>query len=141
MLERSRVSLPPKGAVLAVSQGDREVEYAIESTATVGWCPTCEAGGLGFRRGLVRGDGRSIPTASKGWLQSGATPTARVSVVATTSVIASMTGAADPAMTPADVVNAFRSSGAFATSFWKICLRIGYRSTPSGAGTKSYVTV
>ena len=62
-------------------------------------------------------------------------------VVATTSVIASMTGAADPAMTPADVVNAFRSSGAFATSFWKICLRIGYRSTPSGAGTKSYVTV
>jgi transposase len=30
-------------AVLAVSEGDREVEYAIETTAAVGWCPTCGA--------------------------------------------------------------------------------------------------
>ena len=30
-------------AVLAVSEGDREVEYAIETTASVGWCPTCGA--------------------------------------------------------------------------------------------------
>jgi transposase len=30
-------------AVLAVSEGDGEVEYAVETTAAVGWCPTCEA--------------------------------------------------------------------------------------------------
>jgi transposase len=30
-------------AVLAVSEGDREVEFAIETTASVGWCPTCGA--------------------------------------------------------------------------------------------------
>src|SRR5215212_2075979 len=30
-------------AVLAVSGGDGEVEYAIETTARVGWCPTCGA--------------------------------------------------------------------------------------------------
>ena len=30
-------------AVLAVSEGDREVEYAIETTTAVGWCPTCGA--------------------------------------------------------------------------------------------------
>ncbi len=30
-------------AVLAVSEGDGEVEYAIETTAAVGWCPTCGA--------------------------------------------------------------------------------------------------
>jgi transposase len=30
-------------AVLAVSEGDGEVEYAIETTAALGWCPTCGA--------------------------------------------------------------------------------------------------
>lgn len=30
-------------AVLAVSERDGEVEYAIETTATTGWCPTCGA--------------------------------------------------------------------------------------------------
>jgi transposase len=30
-------------AVLAVSEGDGEVEYAIASTATTGWCPVCGA--------------------------------------------------------------------------------------------------
>ena len=30
-------------AVLAVSDGDGEVEYAIETTARAGWCPTCGA--------------------------------------------------------------------------------------------------
>jgi transposase len=30
-------------AVLAVSESDGEVEYAIETTAATGWCPTCGA--------------------------------------------------------------------------------------------------
>jgi transposase len=30
-------------AVLAVSEGDGEVEYAIETTASTGWCPVCGA--------------------------------------------------------------------------------------------------
>jgi Transposase len=30
-------------AVLAVSEYDDELEYAIETTATIGWCPVCGA--------------------------------------------------------------------------------------------------
>src|SRR5512144_2114884 len=30
-------------AVLAVAERDGELEYAIETTATVGWCPVCGA--------------------------------------------------------------------------------------------------
>ena len=51
-------------AVLAVSEGDGEVEYAIASTASTGWCPVCGAQarlhvgarrGCGIcRRGIVR---------------------------------------------------------------------------------------
>jgi hypothetical protein len=41
-------------AVLAVSERDNEVEYAIETTTATGWCPECGAGPdcmLGDRRG------------------------------------------------------------------------------------------
>ena len=30
-------------AVLAVSEGDGELEYAVETTARTGWCPVCGA--------------------------------------------------------------------------------------------------
>jgi hypothetical protein len=38
------VTLGLKGmAVLAVSERDGEMEYAIQTTASTGWCPVCRA--------------------------------------------------------------------------------------------------
>jgi hypothetical protein len=44
-------------AVSAVAEGDREIEYAVETTTVPGWCPVCGARSPGCmidtRRGFL----------------------------------------------------------------------------------------